>query len=126
MIAQGIEFEVVPGITAALAAGSYAGVPITHRDYASAVALVTGQEADDKAGLTLDYGRLAQFPGTLVVYMGVTTARAVDGGAGAGRHAARDAGGDYSALQFSGSDDGAVARWARSPIIWCLPRCVRP
>ncbi len=71
---HGIEFEVVPGITAALAAGSYAGVPITHRDYASAVAIVTGQETDGKVGLTLDYGKLAQFPGTLVVYMGVTTA----------------------------------------------------
>jgi uroporphyrinogen III methyltransferase/synthase len=71
---HGIAFEVVPGITAALAAGSYAGVPITDRDYASAVAIVTGQETDGKAGLTLDYGKLAQFPGTLVVYMGVTTA----------------------------------------------------
>ncbi len=71
---HGIDYEIVPGITAALAAGSYAGVPITHRDHASAVAIVTGQEADDKAGLALDYGYLAQFPGTLVVYMGVTTA----------------------------------------------------
>ena len=70
---QGIVFEVVPGITAALAAGSYAGVPITHREFASAAALVTGQEISDKDA-PLDYAALAKFPGTLVVYMGVTTA----------------------------------------------------
>ncbi len=71
---HGIPFEVVPGITAALAAGSYAGIPVTHRQLASAVALVTGHEQDNKEGMALDYGALADFPGTLVVYMGVTTA----------------------------------------------------
>ncbi len=71
---QGIEFEVVPGITAALAAAAYAGVPITHREMASAVAFVAGQEGGDKDGTPFDYRRLAQFPGTLVIYMGVTTA----------------------------------------------------
>ena len=71
---HGIEFEVVPGITAALAAGSYAGIPITHRKLASAVALVTGHEGNDKESGGVDYGALAAFPGTLVVYMGVTTA----------------------------------------------------
>ncbi|TVP97141.1 MAG: uroporphyrinogen-III C-methyltransferase [Planctomycetaceae bacterium] len=70
-----IRFEVVPGITAALAAGSYAGIPITHRRFASAVALVTGQEEPGKAPSSLDWEALARFPGTLVVYMGVTTAR---------------------------------------------------
>ena len=57
-----------------MAAGSYAGVPITHRELASAVAFVAGQEGDDKEGPPFDYRRLAQFPGTLVIYMGVTTA----------------------------------------------------
>lgn len=70
----GIPFEIVPGITAALAAGSYAGIPITHRRYASAVALVTGHEEPGKAESALDWEALARFPGTLVVYMGVTTA----------------------------------------------------
>ncbi len=70
----GIAFEIVPGITAALAAGSYAGIPITHRRYASAVALVTGHEEPDKDESALDWDALARFPGTLVVYMGVTTA----------------------------------------------------
>ena len=70
----GIRFEIVPGITAALAASSYAGIPITHRKFASAVALVTGHEEPDKAESALDWDALARFPGTLVIYMGVTTA----------------------------------------------------
>jgi uroporphyrinogen III methyltransferase/synthase len=74
LTAAGIPFEIVPGITAALAAGSYAGIPITHRELASAVALVTGHEDCEKEGPPLDYARLAAFPGTLVFYMGVTTA----------------------------------------------------
>ncbi len=72
--AAGIAYEVVPGVTAALAASAYAGVPLTHRDYASCVALITGQECRDKTGSALDLAGLASFPGTLVFYMGVTTA----------------------------------------------------
>jgi uroporphyrinogen III methyltransferase/synthase len=74
LVRHKIAFEVVPGITAALAAGSYAGVPLTHRRLASAAAVVTGQETEGKDELALDYHALAQFPGTLVIYMGVTTA----------------------------------------------------
>ncbi|MCO8121737.1 uroporphyrinogen-III C-methyltransferase [Stieleria sp. TO1_6] len=70
-----IPFEIVPGITAALAAGSYAGIPITHRELASAVALVTGHEQPGKTQSALDWDALAKFPGTLVIYMGVTTAK---------------------------------------------------
>jgi uroporphyrinogen III methyltransferase/synthase len=69
----GIPFEIVPGITAAMAAGSHAGVWITNRDQASAVALITGREKDEKSSSNLDYEALAKFPGTLVFYMGVTT-----------------------------------------------------
>ena len=72
--AAGVPFEVIPGITAALAAGSYANIPITHRDFASAAALVTGQEHPGKTETSLDYEALARFPGTLILYMGVTTA----------------------------------------------------
>jgi uroporphyrinogen III methyltransferase/synthase len=72
--AAGIPFEIVPGITAALAAGSFAGIPITHRGLASAVALVTGHEEPDKNEPAVDWRALAVFPGTLVVYMGITTA----------------------------------------------------
>jgi uroporphyrinogen III methyltransferase/synthase len=70
----GIPYEVVPGVTSALAASSYAGIPLTHRDVASTVALVTGRECQDKEFDSLDLAKLAQFPGTLVFYMGVTTA----------------------------------------------------
>ena len=78
LIEEGIPYEIVPGITAALAASAFAGIPITHRDWSSAVALITGrlQPADgsDEAEESLDWNALAKFPGTLVLYMGVTTA----------------------------------------------------
>ena len=67
----GVEFEVVPGVTAGVAATAYAGIPVTHRDDASAVAFVTGHEDPEKAETALDWVALASFPGTLVFYMGV-------------------------------------------------------
>ncbi|HEU5252930.1 MAG TPA: uroporphyrinogen-III C-methyltransferase [Solirubrobacterales bacterium] len=67
----GIEFEVVPGVTAGVAATAYAGIPVTHRDDASAVAFVTGHEGPEKEESALDWPALARFPGTLVFYMGV-------------------------------------------------------
>jgi uroporphyrinogen III methyltransferase/synthase len=69
--AAGVEFEVVPGVTAGVAATAYAGIPVTHRDDASAVAFVTGHEDPEKSGSALDWDALAGFPGTLVFYMGV-------------------------------------------------------
>lgn len=67
----GVEFEVVPGVTAGVAASAYAGIPVTHRDDASAVAFLTGHEDPEKGETTLDWAALAAFPGTLVFYMGV-------------------------------------------------------
>jgi uroporphyrinogen III methyltransferase/synthase len=67
----GIPFEVVPGITAGVAAPAYAGIPVTHRDLASGVAFVTGHEDPKKPESALDWPALAAFPGTLVFYMGV-------------------------------------------------------
>ena len=75
LTAAGVPFEVVPGVTAAFAVASHAGIPLTHRDLASAVALVTGHRRSDGAGPELEYGTLAQFPGTLVFYMGMTNSR---------------------------------------------------
>jgi uroporphyrinogen III methyltransferase/synthase len=69
--AAGVEFEVVPGVTAGVAATAYAGIPVTHRDDASAVAFVTGHEDPEKDETALDWEALARFPGTLVFYMGV-------------------------------------------------------
>ncbi len=74
--ARGIPFLVVPGVTAALGATSYAGIPVTHRDAASAVAFVTGHDDPEVPG-RLDWPALARFPGTLVVYMGVTRLRSL-------------------------------------------------
>jgi uroporphyrinogen III methyltransferase/synthase len=71
LTAAGIEFEVVPGVTAGIAAPAYAGIPVTHRDEASAVAFVTGHEDPAKPESAIDWPALAAFPGTLVLYMGV-------------------------------------------------------
>lgn len=67
----GVPYEVVPGVTAATAATAYAGIPVTHRNFASAVALITGHEDPTKPDSSLDYSALAAFPGTLVFYMGL-------------------------------------------------------
>ena len=71
LFAAGLAFEVVPGVTAGVAVPAYAGIPVTHREDASAVALITGHEDPDKAGSPIDWPALASFPGTLVLYMGV-------------------------------------------------------
>jgi uroporphyrinogen III methyltransferase/synthase len=75
LTAASVPFEIVPGLTAALAAGSFAGISVTHRDEASAVAFVAGHEQEGKGTAGLDFAALAEFPGTLVFYMGVITAR---------------------------------------------------
>jgi uroporphyrinogen III methyltransferase / synthase len=71
LAAAGVPFEVVPGVTAGVAAPAYAGIPVTHRDAASAVAFVTGHEDPAKPDSALDWEALARFPGTLVFYMGI-------------------------------------------------------
>jgi len=67
----GVPFEVVPGVTAGVAAPAYAGIPVTNRGAAAAVAFVTGHEAPGKDESDIDWKGLAGFPGTLVFYMGV-------------------------------------------------------
>jgi uroporphyrinogen III methyltransferase/synthase len=69
LVAAGIPFEVVPGVTSAIAAPAYAGIPLTHRDRASTVTFVTGHEEDGKAAT--DWGRPASASDTLVVLMGM-------------------------------------------------------
>jgi uroporphyrinogen III methyltransferase/synthase len=69
--AAGVRFEIVPGVTAGIAAPAYAGIPVTQRELASAVAFVTGHEQPGKPESALDWPALAAFPGTLVFYMGV-------------------------------------------------------
>jgi uroporphyrinogen III methyltransferase/synthase len=69
--AAGCDYEVVPGVTAGVAAAAYAGIPVTQRGLASAVAFVTGHEDPGKPETVVDWAALAAFPGTLVFYMGV-------------------------------------------------------
>lgn len=68
----GIPYEIVPGITSGLGAAAYTGIPLTHRLHSSAVAFVTGHENPAKPEAVLDWAALARFPGTLVIYMGVS------------------------------------------------------
>jgi uroporphyrin-III C-methyltransferase len=93
LAAAAVPFEVVPGVTAGVAAPAYAGIPLTHRDDASAVAFVTAHEDPDKDGsLLLDWEALARFPGTLVLYMGVKRLpEVVERLVGAGRDAGEPA-----------------------------------
>jgi uroporphyrinogen III methyltransferase/synthase len=67
----GIDFEIVPGVTAATAAAGYAGILLTDRTYSSQVVFVTGREADDKQKSNIDWQLLAKFSGTIVFYMSV-------------------------------------------------------
>ncbi len=71
LIEAGIPFEVVPGVTSAIAAPAYAGIPLTHRRYTATVAFVTGHEDPEKDASNIDYAALAKGIGTLVFLMGV-------------------------------------------------------
>ena len=68
---HGIGFEIVPGVTAASAAATYAGIPITHRQYTATVAFVTGHEDPTKQDSAIAWDKLATGVGTLVFYMGI-------------------------------------------------------
>ena len=66
----GIPFEVSPGVTSAIAAPAYAGIPLTHRDYASAFTVITGSVARGREDMRADWDVIARMPGTLVILMG--------------------------------------------------------
>jgi uroporphyrin-III C-methyltransferase len=69
----GIPFEVVPGVSSAIAVPAYAGIPVTHRNYASAVTIVTGHEDATHTSSSVNWEMLARLDSTLVILMGVTT-----------------------------------------------------
>ena len=70
LVQAGVPFEVVPGITSALAVPAYAGIPVTHRGLAASFTVVTGSEDPSKPESSLDWAAIARTPGTLVVLMG--------------------------------------------------------
>lgn len=73
----GVDFDFVPGISSALAAPAYAGIPVTHRDHNSQLTIFTGHENPGKGGTSLDYAQLAAAPGTKVMLMGVKRLREI-------------------------------------------------
>ncbi len=66
-----VPFEIVPGVTAALAAAAYVGIPLTHRDYSSSITFLTGHENPEKHTLSIDFGAYGKIDGTLCIYMGI-------------------------------------------------------
>ena len=72
LVAAGIEFEVVPGITSAISVPAYAGIPVSHRGIATSFHIITGHEkAESNGELSLDFETLAKCPGTLIFLMGI-------------------------------------------------------
>jgi uroporphyrin-III C-methyltransferase len=71
LAAAGVPFEIVPGVTSALAAAAYSGIPLTHRLHSSSVVLLTGHEDPSKPGATVHWEDYARLKATLCVYMGV-------------------------------------------------------
>lgn len=68
---HGIPYEIVPGITAAISVPAYAGIPVTHRDMASSLSIITGHESPDKLDLSIHWEKVTNATGTLVFMMGV-------------------------------------------------------
>ncbi len=101
LVSEGIDFEVVPGVTSATAAATYAGIPITHREYTASVAFVTGHEDPTKKSSNISWEKLATGVGTIVIYMGIKTLPAIT----------------KKLIDFGRSPDTpvAVVRWASTP-----------
>ena len=76
LVEKGIEFEVVPGVSSAIVVPAYAGIPLTHRDYASSVAIITGHMAGD-AERTINWAKIASAVDTMVILMGVESLEAI-------------------------------------------------
>lgn len=68
---NGIYYEIVPGITSAISVPAYAGIPVTHRDYASSLSIITGHESPDKLDHSIHWDKVTNATGTLVFLMGV-------------------------------------------------------
>ncbi|MFH2059013.1 MAG: uroporphyrinogen-III C-methyltransferase [Pseudomonadota bacterium] len=71
LLSHGVSFEVIPGVTSAVAAPAYAGIPVTHRDHTSFVSFITGHENPDKKDSSMQWDVFAKSNATLVFFMGV-------------------------------------------------------
>jgi uroporphyrinogen III methyltransferase/synthase len=69
---EGVSYEVVPGVTAALACAAYAGIPLSHRDFGSSISFLTGHEDVAKESLRVDFTKFSEVGGTLCIYMGMS------------------------------------------------------
>jgi uroporphyrinogen III methyltransferase/synthase len=101
LVAAGIAFEIVPGISSTIAGPAYAGIPVTHRSFNTQLTLFTGHEDPTKGESTLDYAAIARAPGTKVMLMGVERMRSIT-----------------SQLINAGADPTtpiALVRWATTP-----------
>lgn len=74
---NGVEFEMIPGVTSAIAVPTYAGIPVTHRDFTSSLAIVTGHECPAKVSSNIDWSKLATATGTLIFLMGVSNLESI-------------------------------------------------
>lgn len=79
LVAHGVPFEIVPGITSAFAVPAYCGIPVTHRDYCSSVHVITGHRRRG-AGYDIDFETLARTKGTLIFLMGIAALPDITGG----------------------------------------------
>jgi uroporphyrinogen III methyltransferase/synthase len=77
LAAAGVPFEVVPGVSSVYSAPGYAGIPLTHRQYASSLTVVTGHDGPSSPASKVDWAELAKVPGTLVVLMGLRNIQAI-------------------------------------------------
>lgn len=115
LVAAGIEWEVVPGVSAGASVAAYAGIPITHRGLASSVTFVTGHEDPNKAHSAIDWKHLANGTDTLVFFMGVakiaeTAGRLIEHGRCASTPVAVIRWGTYDTQQTWVSDLANVAK----------------
>ena len=118
LAADGIAFEVVPGVTAALAAGAYAGIPLTLRNTSASLILLTGHEDPKKPEVQTDWRRYSQLPhATLAIYMGMGHLRHILDELVAGGMAGST---PAAVVQWAtlGRQRSVRAPWRRSPIGW--------
>ena len=111
---HGLDFEIVPGITSAVAVPAYAGIPVTHRDATSSFAVITGHEKPGKAESSIQWDKIATGIGTLVFLMGVENLEFIVTNlmqlAGGGHSGSLDSQGDVSGSGCGQRDPGQYRR----------------